>query len=68
VKRLKGAFLRKRRGVLCVDVVAECDRYAGERWERSVCAGMEGGPGRIRGVEGGGVVSPLPSTHAWVVM
>ena len=25
-------YLRKRRGVLCVDVVAECDRYVGETW------------------------------------
>jgi hypothetical protein len=24
--------------VLCVDVVAECDRQVGERWERGVCA------------------------------
>ena len=59
-------YLRKRRGVLCVDVVAECDRYVGERWERGVCTGKEGGPGGVRGVEGGGVVSPPPSTHAWV--
>jgi hypothetical protein len=34
-------YLRKRRGVLCVDVVAECDRYEGERWERGVCTGKE---------------------------
>ena len=53
--------------MLCVDVVAECDRYVGERWERGVCTGKEGGPGGVRGVEGGGVVSPPPSTHAWVV-
>lgn len=52
--------------MLCVDVVAECDRYVGERWERGVCKGKEGGPGGVRGVEGGGVVSPPPSTHAWV--
>ena len=52
--------------MLCVDVVAECDRYVGERWERGVCTGKEGGPGGVRGVEGGGVVSPPPSTHAWV--
>jgi hypothetical protein len=26
-------YLRKRRGVLCVDVVAECDRFVGERWD-----------------------------------
>jgi hypothetical protein len=37
-------YLRKRRGVLCVDVVAECecDRYVGERWERGVCKGRRG--------------------------
>ncbi len=29
--------------MLCVDVVAECDRYR-ERWERGVCPGKEGGP------------------------
>jgi hypothetical protein len=23
--------------VVCVDVVAECDRYVGERWERGAC-------------------------------
>ena len=39
--------------MLCVDVVAECDRYVGERWERGVCTGKEGGPGGVRGVEGG---------------
>jgi hypothetical protein len=60
-------YLRMRRGVLCVDVVAECDKYyfkyVGEWWERGVCTGKEGGPGGVRGVEGGGVVSPPPSTH-----
>jgi hypothetical protein len=25
-----------------VDVVAECDMYVGERWERGVCTGKEG--------------------------
>ncbi len=44
-------YLRKRKGVLCVDVVAKCDRYVGERWERCVCTGKEGGPGGVRGVE-----------------
>jgi hypothetical protein len=38
-------YLRKRRGVLCVDVVAECDRFVGEWWECGVCKGKEGGPG-----------------------
>ena len=28
--------------MLCVDVVAECDRYKGERLERGVCTGKEG--------------------------
>ncbi len=28
--------------MLCVDVVAECDRYVGERWERGVCTGRRG--------------------------
>ncbi len=35
-------YFRKRRGVLCVDVVAECDRYVWERWERGVCKGRRG--------------------------
>ena len=41
-----------------MDVVAECDRYEGGRWERGVCTGKEGGPGGVRGVEGGRVVRP----------
>jgi hypothetical protein len=51
-------YLRKRRGVLCVDAVAECDRYVGERWERGVCKGKEGGPG---GVRCGGSKKSVPS-------
>ena len=53
-------YLRKRRGVLCVDVVAECDRYVGERWERGVCKGKEGGSGR--GPRSGGGRGGQPTT------